>query len=122
MKHERVNAIAVRNAPVEAMDVFAQPFGGMGMVKVRDEGSHVVVTAAIPGAEKRNTRIRVERGYVTFEMEQSRREEKRDRGFFYSASSYNSFTRSVPVPSGVRQKGWKTVFGKDGVSVRFRKE
>jgi len=122
MKRERVNAIAVRRSPVHAMDAGVQPFGGMGMVKVRDEGSHVAVTAVIPGANKRNTTVRVQRGFVTFEMVQRHREEKRDRNYYYSASSYNSFTRSVPVPSGVRQKGWKVAFGKGGVSVRFRKE
>ncbi len=88
--------------PVETFQTAGFPvFSGKGNdLKIEDRKKDVKVSLKTPGYDKKHLKVSVKDGMLTFCGE--RNEECRTKDSY--ASSYGSFTRSIPLPYGVNAK------------------
>ena len=70
-------------------------------VNVFTRGDDLVVSADLPGIKPEDVHVDIEGNNLIIQGESStRNENKGDRGYWYSESSYGSFYRSIPLPPG----------------------
>ena len=70
-------------------------------IDVAERGGKMVVSAELPGLERKDVKVDAQDGALTISAERrSERKEDRD-GWFYSESSYGSFQRSIALPADV---------------------
>ena len=70
-------------------------------VNVFTRGDDLVVSADLPGIKPEDVHVDIEGNNLVIQGESStRNENKGDRGYWYSESSYGSFYRSIPLPPG----------------------
>jgi HSP20 family protein len=68
-------------------------------VNVFTRGDDLVVSADLPGIKPEDVHVDIEGNNLVIQGESStRNENKGDRGYWYSESSYGSFYRSIPLP------------------------
>ena len=95
------------------------PISGKEMhMKVEETKKEYKVTVKTPGYEKKHLKVNVKNGLLTFSGE---RQEECSTKTGYS-SSYGSFTRSIPLPDGVRPKGAKVEVKNGEVKVTMEKK
>jgi HSP20 family protein len=70
-------------------------------VNVFTRGDDLVVSADLPGIKPEDVHVDIEGNNLIIQGETStRNDNKGDRGYWYSESSYGSFYRSIPLPPG----------------------
>jgi HSP20 family protein len=69
-----------------------------GGVDMYEEGDKLVVELAAPGWDPRKLKVRLEGQQLRVWGEESEREERKERNYFYQQISQSSFDRSIPLP------------------------
>ena len=87
-------------------------------MKVEDTKHEYKVSLKTPGYEKEHLRVNVKNGILTFSGERS--EEKKTKDSY--SNSYDSFTRSIPLPAGVHPKGAKVEVRNGEVKITMEKK
>ena len=81
-------------------------------VFVKDD--RLVTTIDLPGMKKDDVKVEVADGQLTISGERKREAEETKKDFYRSEREYGSFSRSVPLPDGVKLDDVKATFA-DGV-------
>jgi HSP20 family protein len=75
----------------------------------------LVVRAELPGVDPdKDVEITIDNGYLRIHAERQEKEEHKDKGRFRSEFRYGSFSRSIPLPDGVKEDDIKATYN-DGV-------
>ena len=111
---------ALLRSPAELMDsldrLFASP-ADPAPIRVEEfvDGQTLVVRAEMPGVDPdKDVEITVGDGYLRIRAERVEKEEHKDKGRFRSEFRYGSFSRSLPLPDGVKEDDIKATYS-DGV-------
>ena len=75
--------------------------GFVPRVDVVEEEDAIVVTAELPGLERKDLRLEVQEGVLVVGGEKKHEEETRENGCYHVERSFGSFTRTLPLPRGV---------------------
>jgi len=70
-------------------------------VDIEDCADEVIVTAEMPGLDKKDFEVEVEVDRLILRGEKKASKEKREGNYYYSETSYGSFHRVIPLPSEV---------------------
>jgi HSP20 family protein len=94
-----------------------RPFGGYKawpVIDVAEQDDAVVVRAEVPGCKADDIDVSVHNHTLTISGEKKETREEKDKGYYYSESSYGSFRRDVNLPAEVDQSKVEATC-KDGV-------
>ena len=83
-----------------AMTAFWSNLAGPA-VDIEDRDNEVIVSAELPGLEKKDFNVEVEADRLILRGEKKASKEKKDGNYFYSETSYGSFHRVIPLPTEV---------------------
>jgi HSP20 family protein len=86
-----------------------------------DEGSHIKVTAELPGLDKEDIELSVHEGTLTLRGEKKHEETKDEEGCYRTERYFGAFRRSIPLPMDVDLEKAEAKFEKGVLTVRFPK-
>ena len=72
------------------------------LVDVSDEGKSIKVTAELPGIDRKEIDIQVDKGSISIKALLKNTLEEKRKGYYHKERSYESFFRLVPFPSEVK--------------------
>lgn len=75
--------------------------GGMPAVDIEETDSEVIVTAELPGLERKDFEVELQSGRLVLRGEKKTQREEKKSAYYYAESSYGSFYRAVPLPCEV---------------------
>ncbi|MGX1161254.1 HSP20 family protein [Arthrobacter sp. SLBN-100] len=107
-------------SPLDFGDLMDRIFdAGNGPAPIRVEefvdGKTLVVRAEMPGVDPdKDVEITIDDGYLRIRAERREKEEHKDKGRVRSEFRYGSFSRSIPLPEGVKEEDIKASY-KDGM-------
>lgn len=120
-RRNRGDLARLRNEMDDLFDGFFRgldrPFGGHGAwpaIDVAEKDDAIEVRAEVPGCKADDVDISVYNNTLTISGEKKETREEKDKGYYYSESSYGSFRRDVPLPAEV-DTGKVEATCKDGV-------
>ncbi len=73
----------------------------MPYVDVIEKGNDVIVTADLPGVEKKDIKINVRGDVLEISAERRMEREEKEKGYLRHERSYNRFYRSIRLPAAV---------------------
>jgi HSP20 family protein len=84
-------------------DVLAQPIGFLPATDIVETEDQLILTAELPGLEKKDVEITVEEGVLTLRGEklEEKKEVEEDKKFHLYERIYGTFQRSFALPRGV---------------------
>ncbi|MFJ5860207.1 Hsp20/alpha crystallin family protein [Pseudarthrobacter sp. NPDC092439] len=83
------------------------------------DGSNLVIRAEMPGVDPdKDVAVTLEDGVLRIRAERQEREEHKDKGTFRSEFRYGSFSRSVPLPDGVKEEDITATYTNGVLEVR----
>jgi len=83
-------------------------------IDIADADNNIIVRAELPGCKTEDIDISVHGNTMTISGEKKQSEERKEKGYYYSESSYGSFRRQITLPDDVDTSGTEAAF-KDGV-------
>ena len=88
---------------------------------VHEDDKVVVVTAELPGLEKKDVEINLTDSRLTLKGEKKKTEKKDEDGFSYKERFYGAFTRVIDLPSQVKPDKAKASFKNGVLEIRVPK-
>jgi HSP20 family protein len=92
--------------------------GELGMwsprVDMFERDQKLVVAAELPGIDRNNVQVEVDRDGITIQGERRQESTTNERGIYRSERSYGQFYRHIPLPEGVDADSAQATF-RDGV-------
>ncbi len=82
----------------------------MPYVDVIDRKTDIVVTADLPGVDKKDIRINVSGDVLEISAERKAEREETEKGYLRHERSYNRFYRSIRLPAPVEKNKAKALF------------
>jgi len=70
-------------------------------VDVTEDDHSVIVTAEMPGLDKKDFTLEIEGDRLVLRGEKKAAREEKNRSYYYSECAYGSFARSIPLPCEV---------------------
>ncbi|MBP1233048.1 HSP20 family protein [Arthrobacter sp. PvP102] len=111
---------ALLRSPLEFMDSLDRMFestAGTSPIRVEEfvDGKTLVVRAEMPGVDPdKDVEITIVDGTLRIHAERQEKEEHKDKNRYRSEFRYGSFSRSIPLPEGVKEDDIKASYT-DGV-------
>jgi HSP20 family protein len=90
-------------------------------VDLVDEGSHLVVTAELPGLGKDDIELSVQENMLSLRGQKKHEERKDEDGCYRTERYFGSFQRTIPLPADVDLEKVEANFDKGVLTVRFPK-
>jgi HSP20 family protein len=108
---------------------FHEPFGnlpnlwGSGTPKtdVVESESEIEISVELPGMEEKDIDVTLSDNVLTIRGEKKSEREEKKKDYHLSERSYGSFSRSLPLPSGVDTEQLKAEFKKGVLTIRLPK-
>ena len=91
-------------------------------VDMVDEGSQIKIRADMPGVEKQDIKVKVEKNNVIISAKKEREEEKKEENYYYRERSSRHYYRSIPLPTEVDSKNTKAVFKNGTLEIVLKKK
>lgn len=93
----------------------------MPYVDVVDRGNDIVVTADMPGVDKKDIRINVSGNMLDISAERKIEQEQSEKGYVRRERSYSRFYRSIRLPAAVDKSNAKASFNNGVLEVTLPK-
>jgi len=93
----------------------------MPYVDVMDRGSEILVTADLPGVDKKDIRINVSGNMLEVSAERKAELEKSEKDYVRRERSYRRFYRSMRLPAAVDKNGAKASFNNGVLEITLPK-
>ncbi len=90
-------------------------------VDVVDRGNDIVVTADMPGVDKKDIKINVRGDMLEISAEKKAEKEEKEKGYVRHERSYNRFYRSIRLPSPVEKDNARASFNNGVLEVTLPK-
>ncbi|MEM0159555.1 MAG: Hsp20/alpha crystallin family protein [Candidatus Micrarchaeaceae archaeon] len=79
-----------------------------------DKGNELVIKVDLPGVDKKDVKVNVEKESVTVAAQTSKEKEDVGKNYYYSERSSSGYYRRIPLPVAIDSKKAKATF-KDGL-------
>jgi len=89
---------------------------------VIDEGDKIRIKADMPGVDKQNIKVKVEKNNVIISAEKEHEEEKKEENYYYKERSSRHYYRSIPLPTEVDSKNTKATFKNGTLEIVLKKK
>lgn len=71
------------------------------LIDVEETDHEFLVTAEVPGMQKKDIKITFENNYLNISGEKKEIRENKDHNFYQKERTYGKFSRSIAIPAGV---------------------
>ena len=106
-----------RMLPMRRPPFFLRDIAGEDMIRVDEfrDGNDLVIRAEMPGIDpEKDVELTVSDGMLHIQAERREEERKKDKGYRRHELRYGSFSRSLPLPGGVKESDIDATY-KDGI-------
>lgn len=93
----------------------------MPYVDVMEKGNDVIVTADLPGVDKKDIKISVRGDVLEISAERKMEREEKEKGYLRHERSYNRFYRSIRLPAAVDKSKAKATLNNGVLEVTLPK-
>ena len=107
--------------PFRRLGMGELPLLSTPVVDVHEDGKDVVMTAELPGLEKKDVEISLTNSRLTLKGEKKKTEKKDEDGYSYRERSYGAFTRVIDLPCQVKVDKAKAEFKNGVLEIRVPK-
>ncbi len=83
-------------------------------IDMYEEKNHFIIKVEVPGVEKDDINVTVADNALLIRGETKKEETAKEQDYYYSEFRYGGFSRSIPLPAGVKTEEIKATF-KNGV-------
>ncbi len=91
------------------------------IVDVEEKGSEIIVTAELPGMDKKDVKVDVTVDSILIKAGKKEEKEEKKKNYYYKERRYGGFYRSMSLPAKINPKSVKAMY-KDGVlEIRMKK-
>lgn len=97
-------------------------FNQFPSVDLADEGDKLRIKADLPGIEKNDVKLNVEKNSITISANAKRSEEKKGKNYYYRERSASGYYRSIPLPTEVIASSAKAKFSNGTLEVTLNKK
>ena len=99
-------------------------FGDFSLPEVDmiDEGDKIRIKADMPGVDKQDIKVKVEKNNVIISAEKEHEEEKKEENYYYKERSSRHYYRSIPLPTEVDSKNTKATFKNGTLEIVLKKK
>ncbi|MHA7274177.1 Hsp20/alpha crystallin family protein [Arthrobacter sp. TMT4-20] len=107
---------------LNSMDRLFDTKRGASPIRVEEyvDGDHLVVKAEVPGVDPdKDIEITLDEGFLNIRAERREHEEHKDGDDYHSEFRYGSFSRTVPLPAGVKEEDIKAQYVNGVLEVRL---
>ena len=94
---------------------------GLPAVDVEETEHEFVVSAEIPGMQKKDIKISFEKNYLTLSGEKKAEKETKNGNFYHRERTYGKFNRSIPIPVGVMLDKIEAVYEQGVLTIKIPK-
>jgi len=105
----------------EAAGAPAEGSTQMPYVDVVDRGNDIVVTADMPGVDKKDIKINIRGDMLDISAERRAELEKKEKGYLRHERSYSRYFRSIRLPAAVDRNNAKASFNNGVLEVTLPK-
>ena len=91
------------------------------MVGIVDKKNELVVSAELPGMDKKDVKINLEEGKVEIRAEKKEEKEDKKKDYYRKESSYKEFYKAITLPYKVNSDKAKFKFEKGVLTLRLPK-
>jgi HSP20 family protein len=91
-------------------------------VDLIDEGDHFILVAELPGVNKEDVELYVNRDSVTIKAERKGGVEKKGKNYYVRERVYGTYYRTIPLPEPVIPEETKATFKNGVLEVTLKKE
>ena len=102
---------------MDTLDRMFETASGPAPIRVEElvDDKTLVVRAELPGVDPdQDIEITIDGGYLRIHAQRQEKEEHKDKDSYRSEFRYGSFSRSIPLPDGVKEEDIKATYA-DGV-------
>jgi HSP20 family protein len=90
-------------------------------VDVADRGDAIVVTAELPGVDRKDVQLVLEDEYLVISGEKKLEREEEEQGVYRVERAFGAFQRVIPLPDGVDVERAEAKFDNGTLTIRFPK-
>ncbi len=91
------------------------------LADIEDLGDSLRVTAELPGLEKEDIKIKVDKSSIEISAEMKEAQERKKKDYYYCERSYSSYRRSFQLPEEVDPEGVDAEYKKGVLTVTLKK-
>jgi HSP20 family protein len=132
-KRERHGIIPIENRFFEEpIDFFGNKSNFLGelfneglsfpSVDIEDKGDSLVISADIPGMDKKNIKVKVKKEEVIIRAERSESVEKEGKDYYRKERSSSGYYRRIPLPEEVKSSTAKANYQNGTLKIEVKKE
>ncbi|HEX2841371.1 Hsp20/alpha crystallin family protein [Hyphomicrobium sp.] len=90
-------------------------------VDVREDGTHIVVSAEVPGLDEKDLDITIAGDVLTIRGEKVAEAKNENAGAHYVERRFGSFSRSIQLPTEVSEEDVEATYAKGVLTIRLPK-
>jgi HSP20 family protein len=90
-------------------------------VDVKDNSKDVTIKAELPGMDEKDIEVSLTDGAIIIKGEKKEEKEDKDKDFYRMERSYGSFSRTIPLPTGIDSQKANAVFKKGVLTITIPK-
>jgi len=91
-------------------------------VDMIDEGDSIRVRADMPGVDKQDIKVKVEKNNLIIKAEKESEKEKKEENYYYRERSSRHYYRSIPLPAEVDAKSAKATLKNGTLEIVLKKK
>ncbi|MFH1394319.1 MAG: Hsp20/alpha crystallin family protein [Candidatus Micrarchaeota archaeon] len=93
----------------------------MPLSDIEDKGDELVLTAELPGMQKEDIKIDIDRNSVTVSAERKHVDEKKKKDYYYCERSYSGYKRTFGLPEEIDPEGSEAEYREGLLKVTMKK-
>ncbi len=90
-------------------------------VDVKDNSKDVTIKAELPGMDEKDIEVSLTEGAITIKGEKKEEKEDKGKNYYRMERSYGSFSRTIPLPTGIDSEKASAVFKKGVLTITIPK-
>ncbi len=87
-----------------------------------DEGDSIRIKADMPGVDKQDIKVKVEKNNLIIKAEKESEKEKKEENYYYRERSSRHYYRSIPLPAEVDAKSAKATLKNGTLEIVLKKK
>ncbi|MCL5089638.1 MAG: Hsp20/alpha crystallin family protein [Candidatus Marsarchaeota archaeon] len=91
-------------------------------VDIEDKGDSLIVSADIPGMDKKNIKVKVKKDEVVIRAERTESVEKEGKDYYRKERSSSGYYRRIPLPEEVKSNTAKANYQNGTLKIEIKKE
>ncbi|MDQ5988064.1 MAG: Spore protein SP21 [Syntrophus sp. SKADARSKE-3] len=90
-------------------------------IDVKENNNDVIIKVELPGMDEKDVDVSLTQNILTVKGEKKEEKEDKNKDFYRMERRYGSFSRSIPLPTGIKSEKAEAVFKKGVLTITVPK-